>query len=114
METKTLIELYKEVLQIFKGGHSHFLCNAINIVNSSEENKKVLKEHFFSQMPSKTQYTEIYNEPTFNKKVINNDTTDIWFVHVSQLEYKISSKINYQLRIKLIEAIINKLENNCI
>lgn len=109
MENKELIKLYKKVLIIFKERNTQWICNAINMLKTTPQNKVILKEHFFTQLPSPTQYAEIYNEPTFNKRVRGGDYTDIWFIHIGDFE---CWETNYKVRIKLIEAIINNLENN--
>lgn len=114
METKQLIELYKQLLELFKEQRTSWICNAIKLMNVSDEDKTTLKEHFFTQFPSETQYSEIYNEPSFNKRAKNNDSTDIWFHFLAYIKTSENNEINFKLRIKLIEAIINNLENSCI
>lgn len=108
---KPILTLYKELLSEFKKGKDGFICSVIeNHFDNAET--KVLKEHFYSQYPSKTQYTKFYNNKLFNKDY-HFGVIGSWFSYyradaLGKYEFPYSEP--FKLRVKLIEAIIEKLE----
>jgi len=105
---KTLLELYEIVKDKIRfRGNSPFICFCANKCLTYEENKRFI-EHFYSQRPSETQYTEFFNEPLFRK---TKSLQASWF----EYDYSLSVGEWYQtrafkLRIKLLEAIIKNLK----
>lgn len=115
-----LIELYKRLLEEFKKGDNSYICNAINDLDLIFFEESILREHFFTQLPSEIQFVEFYNEPSFNKNIrfIESGT---WFkytndsiIDITQSKSLLISSEPFLLRIKLLEAIINNLENTCV
>jgi hypothetical protein len=78
-------------------------------MNFSIGNKNQLKEHFLTQFPSETQYTEFFENPLFNKYSLKIGAE--WFIYEigKGFTHCIETE-SFELRVKLLEAIIKDLE----
>jgi len=111
---KTMLDLYKPLLKSFKGKHTLYICKAIDInrMGFCSVHKVKLKINFLTHYPSETQYTEFYNNPLFNKQ---GNFDDGWFMYDRIKNYGFTNLVQtepFNLRIKLLEAIIENLEKN--
>jgi len=68
---RTLAELYKLVLQDLEYldlDESQFICNIIENLDITEEEKNMLKNDFMQNKPSKTQHVDFFNHFLFSGK----------------------------------------------
>ena len=94
---RTLIELYKELLEVYQSEKFGFvwICNYFTHHFTDKDEKNLIAEHFKKQRPSPKQYQEFYNDPKFIRIGI------CWW-----------DRTERQSRIEFIKAIITKLEAN--
>lgn len=94
---RTLIELYKDLLEVYKSDKYPFvwICNYFTHHFTDREEKELIYRHFITQRPSETQHQEFYDDPRHIKRGI------LWW-----------GRSERQVRIDFIEAIIKNLEND--
>lgn len=102
-----MVHLYKIVFKYFLENNCMYICNAIRRANLTTDERNYIKEHFKTQKPSELQYTEFYNEESFNKGTIEETA---WFLYDTNDCTNLLNSKPYLLRIKLFKTIINNLE----
>jgi aspartyl-tRNA synthetase len=94
---RTLLELYKELLEVYDGDNFKFvwICNYFTHHFKDKDEKNLIADHFKKQRPSETQYQEFYNDPRFIRIGI------CWW-----------DRGEREVRSEFIKAIIKKLETD--
>ena len=104
---KSILELYEIVLESFKiRRQTLFICFCANRYLTPQENKRFI-EHFYSQRPSETQYTEFFEEPLFRR---TRSLEASWFEYDYSLSHSENAQSKaFKLRVKLLREIIKTL-----
>lgn len=123
METElTLLELYTRVLTDFKRKHYLFICRTIiNLPNVGYYYQMKCLNHFKTQFPSDKQYTDFFNHRLFNRTIKFKHEIDNaeWFKYPEKVVdgelvpfLTLTQSEGFEIRIKFIEAIIEKLKQD--
>jgi hypothetical protein len=107
---KSILELYEIVLESFKiRRQTLFICFCANRYLKPQENKTFI-EHFYSQRPSETQYTEFFEEPLFRR---TRSLEASWFEYDNSLSHGENAySKGFKLRIQFLMAVIKELKKD--